>query len=153
MRIKMISLMAGPAGTREPGKQYTVPEDEGRMLVAAGAAVDMTPAVKVPAAGAAPASPPRELPAGSDPATRRKWIEDVARLAAVAGVDMARALTEAESIADAVDADPDMTAPEPVDAARQIVDRVKPTKVERPAGARGNERATGKGQRGKGNRA
>lgn len=36
MKIKMFTLMAGPQGVRKPGEVYTVPDEEGRALIAGG---------------------------------------------------------------------------------------------------------------------
>lgn len=54
MRIESILLGAGPEGTRYPGKQYDVSEDEGRALVAGGAARRVETATAPPPAEAAP---------------------------------------------------------------------------------------------------
>lgn len=40
MKVKMLTLDAGPDGIREPGKIYEMPEKEGRELIKRGYAVD-----------------------------------------------------------------------------------------------------------------
>ncbi len=42
MKIKMLTLEAGPEGVREPGKIYQVPDAEAKRLIAGGFAVDAT---------------------------------------------------------------------------------------------------------------
>jgi hypothetical protein len=42
MKIKMLTLDAGPDGVREPGKIYEVPNAEAKQLIAGGYAVDAT---------------------------------------------------------------------------------------------------------------
>lgn len=40
MRIKMITIQAGPEGTREPGQVIDVPDAEARQLIEGGYAVE-----------------------------------------------------------------------------------------------------------------
>ena len=42
MKVKMLTLDAGPQGVRQPGKVYEVPTAEGKTLIAGGYAVDAT---------------------------------------------------------------------------------------------------------------
>jgi hypothetical protein len=51
MKVKMLTLSAGPDGTRQPGKVYLVSADEGKVLVDGGYAVEVksTDAVKADA--------------------------------------------------------------------------------------------------------
>ena len=41
MKIKMITLSAGPDGARQPGRTYTVSDAEGKALVGGGYAVEV----------------------------------------------------------------------------------------------------------------
>lgn len=41
MRVKMLTLSAGPDGSRLPGKTYTVSAEEGKALVDGGYAVEV----------------------------------------------------------------------------------------------------------------
>lgn len=54
MRIQAILLGAGPAGPRFPNKEYDVTEEEGRALIAGGAARRVETATAPPPAEAAP---------------------------------------------------------------------------------------------------
>ena len=36
MKVKMLTLQAGPKGVREPGKEYDVPDKEAKELIAGG---------------------------------------------------------------------------------------------------------------------
>lgn len=63
MKIKMLSLMAGPGGTRHPGQVCTVGEDvtaaEAKQLIAGGYAVEVAAdASAKPAKGGKGAVPP-----------------------------------------------------------------------------------------------
>lgn len=42
MKVKMLTLDAGPQGVRQPGKVYDVSATEGKALIAGGYAVDAT---------------------------------------------------------------------------------------------------------------
>lgn len=60
MRVQMVTLAAGPSGLREIGKVYDVDDDEARILVEGGYALEVTD----------PARPPK--PADQDPAPSRR---------------------------------------------------------------------------------
>lgn len=72
MKIRMLTLSAGPEGVRAPGQVYDVPADEGQRLIAAGAAL----AVDGPREVASRAGSPEHatLPAGLK-ALRGGWYE------------------------------------------------------------------------------
>jgi len=48
MKIRLVTLMAGPAGVNQPGEELDLPEPEARRLVEAGSAI----ALELPERGA-----------------------------------------------------------------------------------------------------
>lgn len=70
MKIKMKSLMAGPDGTRHPGEVVDVDAMEGKALVSAGYAEEVTAeAAAKPARGgkgAVPPTPTSKVPADQE---------------------------------------------------------------------------------------
>lgn len=56
MRIKMLTIQAGPNGTREAGQVVDVPDEEARQLIAGGYAVEFKRQEPVERAVRAPSS-------------------------------------------------------------------------------------------------
>lgn len=72
MKIRMITLSAGPDGARQPGRTYTVSDAEGKALVGGGYAVEVK---STDVAKAAASSAPRTA---DKPQGRRAAKKDAA---------------------------------------------------------------------------
>ncbi len=72
MKIKMLTLMAGPDGVRQPGRVYDLPPAEAAALIEAGAAekVEAKPVASAPRTASRKGGRTGDKPdAGADPAT------------------------------------------------------------------------------------
>lgn len=83
MKIKMLTLMAGPGGVRQPGKVYDLPPAEAAALIEARVAEKVTaeaaskPAVAAPRTAARRGGRTGDKPdAGADPATSSETDAD-----------------------------------------------------------------------------
>lgn len=54
MKIKMLSLMAGPGGVRKPGQIFDLPPVEAEVLIAGGYAEKLAAPVETPVVESAP---------------------------------------------------------------------------------------------------